>query len=111
MKQPTLLCLLALSCLASVLCGCASMRDADRAKTRELFNGRDLTNWHTFIRGRGVNNDPKGVFSVTNGVIHVTGEEFGCLTTQEEFSDYRLIVEYRWTGAPNLGSKKTKASA
>ena len=108
MKRP-ILCLLALSCLAGVLCGCTCSRSADRAYARELFNGSDLTNWYTFIRGRGENSDPKGVFTVTNGVIHVTGEEFGCLTTQEEFSNYRLIVEYRWTGAPNWASKKTKA--
>ena len=33
----------------------------------ELFNGKDLTNWYTFLRGRGRNVDPKGVFTVTNG--------------------------------------------
>ena len=93
--------------LAGVLAGCAC--PGRGAAARELFNGRDFTNWYTFIRGRGVNCDPKGVFTVTNGVIHVSGEEFGCLTTCEEFSDYRLVVEYRWTGAPNLGSKKDKA--
>ena len=108
MRHP-ITCLLALSGLAGILCGCVGTRDASLTKARELFNGRDLTNWYTFIRGRGVNNDPKGVFTVKNGVIHVTGEEFGCLTTLEEFSDYRLIVEYRWTGAPNWGPKKKHA--
>ncbi|MBQ6340136.1 MAG: DUF1080 domain-containing protein [Kiritimatiellae bacterium] len=98
-------CLLGLASLA----GCIPICNSELAHTRELFNGRDLTNWYTFIRGRGVDNDPKGVFTVTNGVIRVSGEEFGCLTTKEEFSDYRLIVEYRWTGAPNHGPKKTKA--
>ena len=103
----------ALCGMAGVLSGCACLSGCTclerGAAARELFNGRDLTNWYTFIRGRGVNCDPKGVFTVTNGVIHVSGEEFGCLTTCEEFSDYRLVVEYRWTGAPNLGSKKDKA--
>ena len=79
------------------------------ARQRELFNGRDFTNWYKFIRGRGVDNDPKNVFVVSNGVMHVSGEEFGCLTTLEEFSDYRLIVEYRWTGRPNHASKKAMA--
>ena len=98
-------CLLGLSCLA----GCVGMYDSEYAGMRELFNGRDLTNWYTYIRGRGANADPKGVFTVKDGVIHVSGEEFGCLTTQEEFSNYRLLVEYRWTGAPNWDPKKTKA--
>ena len=98
-------CLFGLSCLA----GCIGMYDHEYAGMRELFNERDLTNWYTYIRGRGVNVDPKGGFTVKDGVIHVSGEEFGCLTTVEEFSDYRLLVEYRWTGAPNWGPKKTKA--
>jgi len=86
-----------------------TLKYKEKKGQRELFNGRDLTNWYTYLRGRGVDNDPKGVFTVTNGVIHVSGEEFGCLTTKEEFSDYRLQVEYRWTGKPNLGPKKTHA--
>ncbi len=65
---------------------------------RSLFNGKDLTGWHTFLRGRGKNVDPKGVFSVTNGVIRITGEEWGGLVSDEEFSNYRLSVEYRWLG-------------
>lgn len=74
--------------------------------SRELFNGRDLTNWYTFLKGHGKNVDPKGVFSVTNGVIHVTGEEWGCLTTEEEFADYRLTVEYRFLGTRFGGKRK-----
>ena len=63
-------CLLGLASLA----GCITICNSELAHTRELFNGRDLTNWYTFIRGRGVDNDPKGVFTVTNGVISVSGE-------------------------------------
>ena len=36
-----------------------------------LFNGSDLSQFDTFIRGRGLNNDPEHVFQVENGVIHV----------------------------------------
>ena len=39
---------------------------------------------------------PWGVFRVEDGVIHISGEEFGCLTTDEEFEDYRLLVEFKW---------------
>jgi hypothetical protein len=68
------------------------------ATARSLFNGKDLTGWHTFLRGRGKNVDPKGVFSVTNGVIRITGEEWGGLVSEESFSNYCLSVEYRWLG-------------
>ena len=79
-----------------------------RDGARELFNGRDFTGWYTYLKGRGRNVDPKGVFSVTNGVIRVTGEEWGALVTEEEFSDYRLDVEYRFTGT-RFGDKAKKA--
>lgn len=68
------------------------------ATAQSLFTGKDLTGWHTFLRGRGKNVDPKGVFSVTNGVIRITGEEWGGLVSEEAFSNYHLSVEYRWLG-------------
>src|SRR2546423_583272 len=64
-----------------------------------LFNGKDLSGWTIFIR-HGDNSDPradpKGVFKVEDGVIHISGEEFGCLTTEKEFENYRLTVEFKW---------------
>ena len=78
-------------------------------RCRRLFNGKDLSGWYTFLKGRGKNVDPKGVFSVRDGVIHVTGEEWGCLTSEEEFSNYRLSLEYRFTGARQFGGKAEKA--
>ena len=75
---------------------------------RELFNGKDLSNWYTYLHYRGREYDPLDVFSVSNGVIHCTGEELGCITTCEEFSDYRLEVEFRWTGEAHLGKLKNR---
>ena len=71
----------------------------DREKATPLFNGKDLAGWSIFIRHKEKSDpriDTKGVFRVEDGVIHVSGEEFGCLTTDEEFQDYRLLVEFRW---------------
>ena len=36
------------------------------------------------------------MFSVREGQIHVSGEEFGALTTCGNFRDYHLIAEWRW---------------
>lgn len=62
----------------------------------KLFNGKNLDGWYTFNKGRGKNNDPEKVFTVADGLIRISGEEFGCITTNEEFENYRLIVEFRW---------------
>lgn len=74
-------------------------------KTQSLFNGQNLDGWYKFIKGRGRDVDPKTVFSVENGMIHVSGEEYGCITTNEEYSDYKLVVEFKWgpkTHAPRI---------
>ena len=62
----------------------------------QLFNGKNLDGWYTFIRERGKSVDPKKVFTVKNGMIRISGEEFGCITSNDEFENYRIIVEFKW---------------
>jgi Domain of Unknown Function (DUF1080) len=59
------------------------------------FNGRDLTGFYPYLRGRG-RDDPNKVFTVRDGMICVSGQEFGGLTTRDEFQDYHLVVEWKW---------------
>lgn len=61
----------------------------------ELFNGRNLDGWHTWLVDTG-RADPRGVFSVTNGMIRISGDGLGYLATEREFEDFRLEVEWRW---------------
>lgn len=61
-----------------------------------LFNGRNLEGWYTWIENRGRDTDPKKVFAVKEGMIRISGEEWGCITTRESFENYRLRVEFRW---------------
>lgn len=72
-------------------------------RTIHLFNGVNLDGFDTYLgsgrpKGKPLakNHDPKNVFTVHDGMIHVTGEMFGGLVTQDEFEDYRLTIEYRW---------------
>lgn len=70
-----------------------------------LFNGENLDGWYKFVQNRGRDNDPKNVFTVQDGMIRISGEEWGGITTNEEFENYRLIVEFEWGGktfAPRL---------
>jgi hypothetical protein len=64
--------------------------------TDHLFNGRNLEGWYTFIKGRGRNHDPENVFKVKDGIIYISGMEKGCITTDKEYDNYKLIVEYKW---------------
>lgn len=72
-----------------------------------LFNGKDLTGWYTWTRDSKYE-DPKRVFSVVNGQLRISGEEWGGIATKNMYRDYHLIVEWRW-GGPALGERKTKA--
>jgi hypothetical protein len=62
----------------------------------QLFNGKNLEGWYTFLKDRGRNHDPNKVFTVSNGWLRISGEEFGCLTTLEEFENYKLTVTFKW---------------
>ena len=68
---------------------------------RDLFNGKDLSGWDTYLaKGFGLNNDPKGVFTVveTDGkpAIRVSGEIYGAITTHEAFTNFHIRVDFKW---------------
>jgi hypothetical protein len=68
----------------------------------QLFNGKDLSNWVFKLKDPGV--DPASVFTIRNGVIHITGSPFGYMRTKSIYSDYKLHVEWRWPSeATNSG--------
>ncbi|MEP6846135.1 MAG: DUF1080 domain-containing protein [Panacibacter sp.] len=78
-------------------------------QTIHLFNGKNLDGWYTFLQHSGRNNDPKKVFSVTDGMIHIGGEEWGCITTNKTYQNYRLVVEFKWGGktyAPRISNAR-----
>ncbi len=78
---------------------------------RSLFNGKDLTGWQPYVSfqpetnaydlvsrhtPRGIHQDPKQVFSVVDGLLRVSGEEWGGLTSLEEFESFHLRFEVKW---------------
>ncbi len=63
----------------------------------KLFNGRDLDGWYTWLREARYD-DPAHVFSVVNGMLRVSGEQWGGIATRRAFSGYHLIVEWKWGG-------------
>lgn len=71
------------------------------------FNGKDLTGFYTYLKDNKYN-DPKGVFQVKDGVIRVSGEEFGGFTTGGNFRDYHLVAEWKW-GDKTWGSRAQNA--
>jgi hypothetical protein len=73
-----------------------------------LFDGENLDHWYTFLRDRGRNEDPKNVFQVNDGILTITGEEWGCITTINPYDNYILKTSFRWDGE-TYGDRKEKA--
>ena len=72
-----------------------------------LFNGGDLDGWYTWLK-ENKHSDPNKVFSVQDGMIRISGEEWGGIATRQTYRDYHLIVEWKW-GGPTHGIREGKA--
>lgn len=79
-----------------LLCAGAWAAEKSAPAARDLFNGKDLSGWYTFLHDHGKGVDPKAVFTVADGVIRISGEEWGCITTEEEFENYHALIEFKW---------------
>lgn len=73
-----------------------------------LFNGKDLSGLTTWLRDSR-HEDPRKVFAVRDGLLHISGDGVGYVATDREYRDYRLVVEYRW-GEKTYGSKTVRNS-
>jgi len=63
-----------------------------------LFNGEDLENWDIYVSAPEV--EPGDLFRAEDGVIRTTGIPTGYIRTKDTYSNYKLHVEWRWTGEP-----------
>lgn len=74
-------------------------------KSQSLFNGTDLTGWHTDVPAMDNNPEAVNPFIVRNGLLVSLGNPLGHLITEQEFENYRLEVDYRFSAQPgNCGA-------
>ncbi len=80
---------------------------ARAARWRDMWDGRTLRGWQTYLRGRaggdppiGVDTDPNGVFSIVRmdgaPAIRISGQDWGALTTRDEHDNYHFRVAFKW---------------
>jgi hypothetical protein len=60
-----------------------------------LFDGKSLDGFYSWMSDTQYE-DPRNVFRVTDGMLHVTGNGLGGLLTEKEYRDYHCVLEYRW---------------
>lgn len=94
---------------------------------KDLWNGKDLAGWDTYLgptfdtvsntmdttRILGLNNSAQQVFQVViidgQPALRISGEQFGGISTVEEFKNYHLKLQFKWgeeTFAPKKGKKR-----
>lgn len=107
----------AYSVLATIVLGCLSagaLSDIGPTvpitptKKIQLFDGVSLSGFTSWLKKTG-HADPAKVFSVEDGMIHVSGEDSGYLATEKEYRDYHLTVEFKW-GKRTDGGKYVRNS-
>ncbi len=102
-----------LNAVLIVLPGLAAARAAELDapivphEVTKLFNGTDLSGWTTWLVDTKLQ-DPHGVYSVRDGMIRISGDGFGYLSTDRAYKDYRLVVELKW-GTQNFRTRKGMA--
>lgn len=70
--------------------------------TIELFNGKNLDGWKPVLADTSVK--PETVWSVRDGIIVCSGTPTGFLQSDREYTNFRLVVEYRWAPGNKPGN-------
>ena len=81
-----------IAAILSFLTSCGSMP--------VLFNGKDLSGWHADVPAADKSDKLQPSFRVHNGMLISAGSPQGHLISDQSFSNYRLMVEWRWPGEP-----------
>ena len=98
-------CLLAACSLALVSCA----TEKQNGKVVHLIQSNDRSPFYTFLKDIGRDTDSDNVFTLTNGVLRISGEHYGYIATREtNFSNYKLVAEFRW-GAKTWAPRETNA--
>lgn len=81
-----------------LLLSVATLSPARAGEPVALFDGKDVSRWYAFLRDHGKDKDPNNTFSVRDGVLRISGQDWGGLTTRDEYTNYEVEVVYAWGG-------------
>ena len=72
------------------------------AEPQPLFNGKDFEGWTFDVLDPAVSHE--SVWSVSEGVLSCKGRPPGVMRTVNEYSNYELVVEWRWAPGAKPGN-------
>ncbi len=71
-----------------------------RKKPISLFNGKDHTGWHIDVPAMDNNSGVKSPFIIRERKLVSLADPQGHIITDKSYKNYRLVVEYRFSGKP-----------
>jgi len=80
--------------LVSIVISCTSQN------SKSLFNGKNLDGWHIDVPEMDTIPSARNPFIVRDGMLVSLGTPQGHLISDEEYQNFRLEVEYRFSGKP-----------
>lgn len=110
MKRPVFFLMLPVLLLTMIGMTAKAQQNPDNEEWMPLFNGENLDHWIPKIRGYETGDNFGNTFRVEDGVMKVSYDQyekfdsrFGHIFYDQNFSWYRLRVEYRFTGEQARG--------
>jgi len=79
--------------------------------TLSLFNGPNLSQWDAYNLEKGRTNEASSIFLVELGMVRMFGSNAGYLVTKQEYSNFKLVVEYRWNLDTSVVRKSDKMNS
>ncbi len=112
MRKLTLLSKIIIIAMVTLFSACNTKPKTQQVETKQveenwiqLFNGKDLNDWNIKFKGEELGTNYNNTFRVEDGLLRVSYEnwdewngKFGHIFFKDEFSHYRLRVEYRFVG-------------
>ncbi|HCO27796.1 MAG: hypothetical protein CME31_00705 [Gimesia sp.] len=72
-----------------------------------LFNGKNLDGLYVWNRDTAYE-DPREIFTVKDGMLHISGDGYGGLITKNDYRDYHMVIEFKW-GEKTWGKREDRA--
>ena len=85
-------------------CGDEAEAISPKNSVIRLFNGNNLDGLYTWLNDTKYE-DPRKVFTVEDGMLHISGDGMGYIATKQRYKDYHLVVEFRWGDRTWLGRR------
>ena len=78
-----------------------------KARVIKLLHADESHGLYTWLKDTRYS-DPRKVFSIEDGTLHISGEGLGYIGTKDQYRDYHLVIEFKW-GKRIWGSRKHRA--